>query len=155
MQVNGDVVGSIGPGLHVLLGISRDDELTDADYIIKKILSLKLFSDANDTQNTWSKNVKEAGLEVLVVSQFTLYGNVKKGTKPDFSHAMKSENSKPMFEEFVVRLKKEWPKVQTGQFGSYMKIDLKLDGPVTLIVETPAKNTVQAGQKDIASSNKQ
>lgn len=127
--------------MHVLLGISRDDEIGDSDYIIKKILSLKLFSDPEGDGSRWDKNIKDAGLELLIVSQFTLYGNINKGTKPDFSKAMRSEQAEPLFNEFVAKLKKEYPKVQTGQFGCHMKIDLQLDGPVTILLETPAKKT--------------
>lgn len=135
-----NVVGAIGPGLHVLLGISRDDDKSDIDYIIKKILSLKLFSDpGSDDGGKWDKNVRDADLELLVVSQFTLYGNINKGTKPDFSKAMRAEQSEPLFNEFVEKLKKEYPKVQTGKFGSYMKIDLKLDGPCTILLQSPEK----------------
>lgn len=130
-------MGSIGEGLAVLLGISRDDDHTDSDYVIRKLLTLKLFGE-NDKR--WQKSAKEAGHELLIISQFTLCHTFK-GTKPDFHQSMGADQSKPFFEEFIERLKKEYAadKVQTGKFGSHMEIDLKLDGPVTLVIDSPAK----------------
>lgn len=138
VAAEGDTVGSIGEGLAVLLGISRDDDHTDSDYIIRKLLTLKLFSD--DPNKRWQKSVKEAGLELLIISQFTLCHQFK-GTKPDFHLSMNADQSGPFFEEFIARLKREYQaeKVQTGKFGSHMDIDLKLDGPVTLVIDSPAK----------------
>lgn len=121
-----------------MLGISREDDHTDSDYIIRKLLTLKLFSD--DPERRWQKSVKEANLELLIISQFTLCHTFK-GTKPDFHMSMGADQSKPFFEEFVERLKKEYSeeKVKTGRFGCHMDIDLKLDGPVTLVIDSPAK----------------
>lgn len=143
MSAEGETVGSIGEGLAVLLGISRDDDHTDSDFIIRKLLTLKLF-DENDKR--WQKSAKEAGLELLIISQFTLCHTFK-GTKPDFHMSMGADQSKPFFEEFVERLKKEYSadKVQTGKFGSHMDIDLKLDGPVTLVIDSPAKQKKASG----------
>lgn len=144
-------MGSISEGLAVLLGISRDDDHTDSDYIIRKLLTLKLFSD--DPNKRWQKSVKEANLELLIISQFTLCHTFK-GTKPDFHLSMSGESSGPFFQEFVDRLKKEYlaDKVQTGKFGSHMDIDLKLDGPVTLVIDSPAKK--KAGQEESTTSAK-
>jgi len=124
--------------LAVLLGISRDDDHSDSDFIIRKLLTLKLFSD--DPNKRWQKSVKEADLELLIISQFTLCHTFK-GTKPDFHLSMGAEQSKPFFEEFIERLRKEYAadRVQTGKFGCHMDIDLKLDGPVTLVIDSPAK----------------
>lgn len=132
------MTGSINQGLAVLLGISRDDDHTDSDFIIRKLLTLKLFSD--EPEKRWQKSVKEADLELLIISQFTLCHTFK-GTKPDFHMSMAGEQSKPFFEEFIERLKKEYSsdKVQTGKFGCHMDIDLKLDGPVTLVIDSPPK----------------
>lgn len=120
------------------MGISREDDHTDSDYVIRKLLTLKLFSD--DPEKRWQKSVKEAGLELLIISQFTLCHTFK-GTKPDFHMSMGADQSKPFFEEFIERLKKEYAsdKVQTGKFGSHMTIDLQLDGPVTLVIDSPEK----------------
>lgn len=122
------------------MGISRDDDHTDSDYVIRKLLTLKLFSD--DPNKRWMQSVKEADLELLMISQFTLCHTFK-GTKPDFHLSMSGDLSKPFFEEFCERLKKEYKseKVQMGKFGSHMKIDLSLDGPVTLVIDSPAKKT--------------
>lgn len=101
-------------------------------------MTLKVFNDGPDKR--WQKSVKEAGLELLIISQFTLCHTFK-GTKPDFHLSMGADQSKPFFEEFIERLKKEYAadKVQTGKFGAHMHIDLKLDGPVTLVIDSPAK----------------
>lgn len=148
VSAEGEVVGSINEGLAVLLGISRDDDHTDSDYVIRKLLSLKLFDDEGSDRG-WQKNVKEAGLELLIISQFTLCHTFK-GTKPDFHLAMGADNSKPFFEEFIERLKKEYAadKVQTGKFGSRMQIDLKLNGPATFVIDSPAKQQKKVGDKD-------
>lgn len=137
VNAEGETVGSIGEGLAVLLGISRDDDRKDSDFIIRKLLTLKLFGEGD---KRWQKSVKEAGLELLIISQFTLCHTFK-GTKPDFHLSMGAEQSKPFFDEFVERLKKEYAadKVQTGKFGCHMDIELKLDGPVTLVIDTPNK----------------
>lgn len=133
----GETVGSIGEGLAVLLGISRDDDHTDSDFVIRKLLTLKLFG---EDDKRWQKSVKEANLELLIISQFTLCHTFK-GTKPDFHMSMGADQSKPFFEEFIERLKKEYSadKVQTGKFGCHMNIDLNLDGPVTLVIDSPSK----------------
>lgn len=130
-------MGSIREGLAVLLGIFRGDDHTDSDYVIRKLLSLKLFDDG---EKSWQRSVKEADLELLIISQFTLCHTFK-GTKPDFHNALKGDESKPFFEEFVERLRKEYSadKVQTGKFGSKMSIDLQLNGPVTLVIDSPPK----------------
>lgn len=121
-----------------MLGISRDDDHTDSDYVIRKLLTLKLFGDGPEKR--WQRSAKEADLELLIISQFTLCHTFK-GTKPDFHLSMGAEQSGPFFQEFVERLKKEYKadKVQTGKFGCHMEIDLKLDGPVTLVIDSPAK----------------
>lgn len=138
VTAEGEVVGSIGQGLVVLLGISRDDDHKDSDFVIRKLLSLKLFGDGSEKR--WQKNVKESGFELLIISQFTLCHTFK-GTKPDFHLSMGAESSKPFFEEFIERIKKEYQadKIQTGKFGHHMDIDLKLDGPVTLVIDSPEK----------------
>lgn len=132
-------MGSIDAGLAILLGIYRDDDHTDSDYVIRKLLSLKLFDDGD---KKWSKSVKEAGLEILVISQYTLCHTFK-GTKPDFHHCMKGDQSRPFFFEFVDRLRKEYSadKIQTGKFGSYSNLDFNLDGPTTLVIDSPPKKT--------------
>lgn len=125
-----------------MLGIYRDDDHTDSDYVIRKLLTLKMFSDEPDKR--WQKSVKEADLELLIISQFTLCHTFK-GTKPDFHLSMAGDKSKPFFDEFVERLKKEYKsdKVQTGKFGSYMDIDLKLAGPATLVIDSPPKKKAE------------
>lgn len=134
----------------ILLGVFRDDTSADSDHLIRKLLSVKLFKDG---EKSWCKSVKEANLELLIVSQFTLCHRFK-GTKPDFHEAMQGEQSRPMFEQFVERLRKEYAadKVQTGKFGSYMNLDLRLDGPVTLVLDSPPK---QAADKAESSAKKQ
>ena len=146
VTAEGEIVGSIGEGLAVLLGISRDDDHTDSDFIIRKLLTLKLFSD--EPEKRWQQSVKESNLELLIISQFTLCHTFK-GTKPDFHMSMKGEQSGQFFQEFVQRLKTQYAedKVQTGKFGSHMDIDLKLNGPVTLVIDSPAKKKPETSDK--------
>lgn len=108
------------------------------DYVIRKLLTLKLFNDGPEKR--WQKSVKEAQFELLMISQFTLCHTFK-GTKPDFHLSMAGDQSKAFFENLVQKLKSEYAedKVQTGKFGSHMDIDLQLDGPVTLVIDSPAK----------------
>lgn len=148
VSADGEVVGSIKQGLTILLGINRDDTHADSDYIIRKLLTLKLFSD--DPNKRWMKSVKESDYELLIISQFTLCHTFK-GTKPDFHLSMSGDLSKPFFEEFVERLKKEYKsdKVQTGKFGSHMDIDLSLDGPVTLVIDSPPKKTGEDSKTEL------
>ena len=132
VKVDDKVVSSINNGMLILLGISNDDSNEDIIKMTNKISKLRIFNDENDIMN---KNVNEVNGEVLVVSQFTLYGNVRKGNRPSYINAAKPDIAKPIYNLFIKQLDSLINnKVQTGIFGAYMLVDIVNDGPVTLIV---------------------
>ncbi|MBK99272.1 MAG: D-tyrosyl-tRNA(Tyr) deacylase [Flavobacteriaceae bacterium] len=132
VKVDDKVVSSINNGMLILLGISNDDSKEDIIKMTNKISKLRIFNDENDIMN---KNVNEVNGEVLVVSQFTLCGNVKKGNRPSYIEAAKPDIAKPIYNLFIKQLDSLINnKVQSGIFGAYMLVDIVNDGPVTLIV---------------------
>ena len=131
--VSGNVVGSIGRGFNVLIGIAKDDTLEDVLYIKDKILNLRIFEDENEKMNLSLKDIKG---EILAISQFTLYGDCRKGRRPNFMNAMAGEDAKKLYDELVLELKKSNLKVETGIFGADMKVDIQNDGPVTILIES-------------------
>ncbi|KAM3961156.1 D-aminoacyl-tRNA deacylase [Aphomia sociella] len=136
VTVNGQMISSIGQGICVLIGISGNDTVKDIEYIIRKILTMKIFDDENNKR--WKKSIVDKQLEVLCVSQFTLY-NTWKGTKPDFHNAMPGEKSKEFYEKFLQMLRDQYiaDKVKDGEFGAYMQVSIQNDGPVTFEIESP------------------
>lgn len=143
VEVEGRIVSAIGPGLLVLVGLHESDVESDADYICRKVLNMRLFPNAK-TGKTWDRNVMQENLEVLLVSQFTLYG-VLKGNKPDFHVAMPPEKARTFYDSVVERFRKAYKPdaVKDGIFGAMMKVNLVNDGPVTMQLEsaTPSRNT--------------
>ncbi|KAI8876562.1 D-tyrosyl-tRNA deacylase [Backusella circina FSU 941] len=135
VTVDNKVVGSIQKGLCVLLGLGVDDTEKDVDYMVNKILNVRVFDDQGVM---WKKGVKDAGLEILCVSQFTLQGKTIKGNKPDFHNAMKTEPAKAMYTQFLQKLAKSYDasKIQDGEFGAMMIVDISNDGPVTLELDS-------------------
>jgi len=132
VKVEGKMISSIKNGMLILLGISNDDSKEDIIKMTNKISKLRIFNDENNIMN---KNVNEVNGEVLVVSQFTLYGNVKKGNRPSYIDAAKPDIAKPLYNLFIKQLDSLINnKVQKGIFGAYMEVDIVNDGPVTLIV---------------------
>ena len=132
VKVEDKMVSSIGNGMLILLGISNDDSRENVIKMTNKISKLRIFNDENDIMN---KNVNEVNGEVLVVSQFTLYGNVNKGNRPSYIEAAKPDIAEPIYNLFVNQLDNIINnKVQTGIFGAYMVVDIVNDGPVTLII---------------------
>ncbi|MEE2616543.1 MAG: D-aminoacyl-tRNA deacylase [Bacteroidota bacterium] len=132
VKVDDKVVSSINNGMLILLGISNDDSKEDIIKMTNKISKLRIFNDENGIMN---KNVNEVNGEVLVVSQFTLCGNVKKGNRPSYIEAAKPDIAKPIYNLFIKQLDSLINnKVQSGIFGAYMLVDIVNDGPVTLIV---------------------
>jgi D-tyrosyl-tRNA(Tyr) deacylase len=131
--VDGEVVGEIGCGLLVLLGVARTDTPEDARWLADKVASLRIFADAEGKMN---RDVTEAGGGVLVVSQFTLYGDCRKGRRPSFIEAAPPEIAIPLYEAFVNGIKALGIPTATGRFGAMMQIELNNDGPVTLIVDS-------------------
>ena len=132
VKVEDKMVSSIGNGMLILLGISNDDSRENVIKMTNKISKLRIFNDENNIMN---KNVNEVNGEVLVVSQFTLYGNVNKGNRPSYIDAAKPDIAEPIYNLFVNQLDNIINnKVQTGIFGAYMEVDIVNDGPVTLII---------------------
>ena len=128
VSVDGERVSGIGPGLLVLLGVHRDDGPEQADRLARKLLALRIFEDA---EGRMSLSVAEVGGELLCVSQFTLYGDTRKGNRPSFTEAAPPEHAEPLYEQV-----REALGAQGGRFGERMAVELVNDGPVTLIMET-------------------
>ncbi|MBU1154892.1 MAG: D-tyrosyl-tRNA(Tyr) deacylase [Proteobacteria bacterium] len=133
VEVAGTTVGAIGPGLMVLLGVSQDDGLKEAVWLAGKIAGLRIFPDHEDKLNL---SVMDTGGEVLVVSQFTLWGDCAKGRRPSFGRAAGGEKAEPLYLAFVEELGKLGLSVATGSFGAMMEVSLINSGPVTLLVDT-------------------
>jgi len=132
VSVNGIITGSINEGLLLLAGIHRDDDEKVLKWITKKILNLRIFE---DEQGKMNKSVKDMKGEILVVSQFTLYGNTKKGNRPSFIDAASPDIAEPVYEQLITNLKKSGLNIQSGEFGAMMDVKLVNSGPVTLIIE--------------------
>ena len=133
VTVDDRVTGEINEGLLVLSGVTHEDTSKDVDYMIDKVLNLRIFEDENEKMNLSLKDVEG---ELLVVSQFTLYGDCRKGRRPSFSTAARPELATKLYEEFIEKLRKEGIVTQTGQFGAHMMVDLTNDGPVTILLES-------------------
>lgn len=133
VEIDNKVNGKINTGFLVLLGIASTDTKQDVDYLVKKVVNLRVFSDENDKMNLSLKNVNG---ELLVISQFTLYGNCREGNRPSFIEAAKPDVAIPLYEYFVEECKKQISVVETGVFGADMKVSLLNDGPVTIIIES-------------------
>lgn len=133
VTIDGDVVGKIGSGLMVLLGVAVDDTEKEADYLVEKIINLRIFSDENGKMNL---SLLDSGGEMLVVSQFTLLGDCRKGRRPSFIGAAAPEKGNSLYEYFVDRTRHRGISVATGRFGAMMDVSLVNDGPVTLILES-------------------
>ncbi|MEM0999860.1 MAG: D-aminoacyl-tRNA deacylase [Bacteroidota bacterium] len=134
VKIDGTTSGEIGPGLLVLLGITHDDGVTDIEWLVKKLTHLRLFSDASGKMNL---SVKDIGGGILVVSQFTLFANVKKGNRPSYVRSAPPEISIPRYEQFLAHLKTQFSgPVATGKFGAKMDVHLLNDGPVTIVLDS-------------------
>jgi D-aminoacyl-tRNA deacylase len=127
------VVGEIGRGLLVLLGVARNDTIEQAQWLADKVIALRVFEDADGKMN---RDVAEVGGAVLVVSQFTLYGDCRKGRRPSFVDAAAPDTAVPLYEAFVNAVKAQGIVTATGRFGAMMQVELVNDGPVTLIVDS-------------------
>ena len=133
VTVDGNVIGKINKGFLVLLGIASTDTKQDVDYMVKKVINLRIFRDENDKMNL---SLKDVNGELLIVSQFTLYGDASGGNRPSFIDAAKPDIAIPLYEYFVSECRKKINLVQTGEFGADMKVELLNDGPVTIIMES-------------------
>jgi D-tyrosyl-tRNA(Tyr) deacylase len=135
VTVDGVVVGSIGKGLMVLVGVGKDDAERDLDWMIEKIINLRIFEDSSGRFDT---SLLDIGGELLLVSQFTLHGDCRKGRRPSFSDAMPAEQAREMFERLVAKAREKVAHVETGVFQAMMDVHLVNDGPVTLIIDSRA-----------------
>lgn len=133
VTVADETVGEIGHGFVVLLGISRDDSTADADYLAEKVAGLRVY---DDEQGKMNRSIEEVGGAVLAVSQFTLYGDVRRGRRPGFDRAARPEQAEPLYQRFVVQLRARGLTVATGRFQTHMAVELVNDGPVTILVDS-------------------
>ncbi|MBO8163873.1 MAG: D-tyrosyl-tRNA(Tyr) deacylase [Brevibacillus sp.] len=133
VEVNGETVGRIDHGLVLLVGITHDDTEQDVEFVADKVANLRIFEDEAGKMN---HSVRETGGQILSVSQFTLYGDCRKGRRPNFMAAARPEQAEPLYELFNQKLRERGLVVATGCFGAMMQVHLINDGPVTLIVES-------------------
>ncbi len=133
VRVEGKTVGSIGKGFLILLGIAQEDTEAQCRKLADKLCSLRLFDDENDKINL---SLDDVGGEILVISQFTLYGNCRKGRRPEFLRAARPETAIPLYEKFVELCREKGYRVETGEFGAHMEVESVNDGPFTLTVDT-------------------
>jgi D-aminoacyl-tRNA deacylase len=133
VTVNGEIMGQIGLGLLVLLGVSRDDTEADANYLSEKVAHLRVFEDAEGKMN---RSVAEAGGSVLVISQFTLYGDVRRGKRPSYDAAAAPEKARQLYEFFVEKIRAAGLRCETGRFQKTMQVELVNEGPVTILLDS-------------------
>ena len=133
VAVNGEITGQIGLGLLVLLGVGRDDANTDATYLVEKIAGLRVFEDAQGKMNL---SVQDVGGSVLAVSQFTLYGDVRRGKRPSFDAAAPPEKARQLYEFFVEQIRATGLRCETGRFQEMMQVELVNEGPVTILLDS-------------------
>ena len=133
VTVDGSVSGQIGPGILVLLGVTKTDTAVDAEFLVEKLLNLRIFADDTGKMN---RSLLDTQGSLLVVSQFTLYGDCRKGRRPSFDDAAPAEQARGLYEIFVQAARRSGLPVETGVFQAHMEVSLVNDGPVTLILET-------------------
>ncbi|GAB4073338.1 D-tyrosyl-tRNA(Tyr) deacylase [Barrientosiimonas marina] len=133
VTVNESVVGAINHGLVVLLGVTHEDTETDADYLVNKLVNLRIFSDEDGKMN---HSLKDISYDVLSISQFTLYADTRKGRRPNYLQAAKPEQARALYDYFNEQIKAHHVDVKTGEFGEEMQIQLTNDGPVTIILDS-------------------
>jgi D-tyrosyl-tRNA(Tyr) deacylase len=137
VTVNDEIVGKIGRGLNLLVGIADTDSDVEIDWMVRKCLDLRLFPD-EEGGDRWQKSVQEINGELLVISQFTLYGDCRKGRRPSFDRSAAPTLAKDLYNRFVAKLQETGLRVETGQFGAMMQVSIENDGPVTLLLEREA-----------------
>ena len=136
VKVDNKIVGKIGNGLMLLIGVDENDDHVDADWLVKKVIDVRVFSDEAGKMNHSVKDIKG---EILCISQFTLISDYKKGNRPSYIKAAKPDKAIPLFEYFKEELKKSDLKIESGIFGADMKVSLVNDGPVTLVFDSKTK----------------
>jgi len=136
VKIDNHIIGEIGPGLLALVGVGKDDTATDADWMVKKLLALRIFPD--DAKNM-NRSVTDIGGGLLIVSQFTLYGDTRKGTRPSFTDAMPPADAERFYHEFMIKLRAATSlKIAEGRFAAMMDVELVNDGPVTILLDSHA-----------------
>jgi D-tyrosyl-tRNA(Tyr) deacylase len=143
VTVDGAAVGEIGPGLLILLGVAKPDTAANAEFLVDKILNLRIFSDAAGKMNL---SLLDTAGELLVVSQFTLYGDCRKGRRPGFDAAAPAEQARTLYESFVALARRSGLRVATGVFQAHMQVALVNDGPVTLLLESESASLLPLSQ---------
>lgn len=133
VNVEGNPIAAIGLGLLVLLGVGKSDTPASADYMVEKLLGLRVFEDQQGKMNL---NVREVGAAVLVVSQFTLFGDVRRGKRPSFDDAARPEDAKKLYEYLVAEIRKQEVECATGEFQAMMQVSLVNEGPVTILIDS-------------------
>ncbi|CAF1184709.1 unnamed protein product [Rotaria sordida] len=143
VHVDNQIVNNIEHGLCIFIGIQSDDDISDLEYIIKKILTIKLWPNGD---KPWAQSVVDLDFSLLCISQFTLHAVTAKGARPDFHLSMSSEQSKQIYEQLINRLKQEYKsdKIFDGRFGAYMTVTIENDGPVTIMVDSKARKPMQS-----------
>ena len=142
VDVDGQEVGRIGPGLLVLLGVSKEDKEADAEYLVEKLVNLRIFS---DSQNRFNLSALDVGAEILLVSQFTLYAETRKGRRPDFTNAAQAQDAQRLYEHAADLLQRQGVKVATGRFQEHMQVRLQNDGPVTILLDSADRQRSRRG----------
>ena len=138
VSVEGLVVGEIGPGLVLYLGVHEDDDQSDLDWVVKKIVGLRVFEDGQKKMNL---SLLDTGLELMLISQFTLYGSLLKGYRPSFNQSASPQKARMLYENFISSITKHLPnRLATGEFGEDMKIESIDDGPVSIWLDSKARN---------------
>src|ERR1019366_8947379 len=143
VTVDGSVVGEIGAGLLILLGVAKPDTLANAEFLVDKILNLRIFPDPAGKMNL---SLLDTRGELLVVSQFTLYGDCRKGRRPSFDAAAPAEQARTLYESFLALARRSGLRVETGVFQAHMDVSLVNDGPVTLMLETETASLIPLSQ---------
>jgi D-aminoacyl-tRNA deacylase len=138
VSVNGEIIGQIGRGLNLLVGIAETDTKTEVEWMARKCLDLRLFP---DEKGRFNHSVVEINADLLVISQFTLYGDCRKGRRPSFDRAAEPHQAEAFYLAFVELLRQSGLKVETGKFGAMMQVSIENDGPVTLLLEREAGQT--------------
>lgn len=133
VKVEDKITGNIEQGILLLLGVEETDEETDLEYMCEKIPNLRIFEDENGKMN---KSLLDVSGSILVISQFTLFGDARKGRRPSFITAAKPDKAIPMYEKFIIKMKEKNIITQTGEFGADMKVELINDGPVTILLDS-------------------
>ena len=142
VSAEGELLGRIGPGLVVLVGICRDDVEQDADYVVTKTLNLRVFDDDDGRFNLAAGDV---GAELLVISQFTLYADTRKGRRPSFTDAAPPDQAQPLFQLALAKFRDSELRVETGKFQAHMLVSIQNDGPVTILLDSADRHRPRRG----------